>query len=64
MAVEPWKVMIGLSVLLIVIGTVLHLGITEPTEFAALLLFGVLFLALTWMGYRFGKLLGERKADE
>ncbi len=61
MGIEPWKVMIGLSILLVIIGAVLHFEITQPSQFAAIFIFGIIFLVLTYAGYRMGQLLAERK---
>lgn len=60
MDLEPWQLMLALSGLLIVIGILAGLGISEPAEIATMMVFVALFLGLTYFGYRIGKVLGNR----
>ena len=57
MSIEPWKLMLGLSALLVVFGILVSLGIspTSPGELIPTLLFIVLVLAMTYVGYRIGR---------
>ena len=60
MRIEPWKLMIGLAVLLIVIGALSATGTREPMEVIRLVtLIGVL-IVLTFLGYKIGNHLGNR----
>ncbi len=61
MRIEPWKVMIGLSVLLIIFGVVISL---RDLSVAQILFYGIILagiLAAMYFGYRLGNVLGKQK---
>ena len=60
MKVEPWKLMIGLALLLVVIGAYSAIGTREPAELVQLLILVLSFIILMVLGYKLGNCLGDR----
>lgn len=59
MSLEPWKVMIGLSVVLAIYGLAVYLGISSPAQLVLYLILGGGILVAMWFGYRLGNRLAE-----
>lgn len=57
MSIEPWKLMLGMSGLLVVFGilVVLDVSLTSPGELIPTLLFIGLILVMTYVGYKIGR---------
>lgn len=60
MAIEPWKVMLALSVLLAVFGGAVYLGVTSPVQFIVYVILLAGILVAMFLGYRLGNILAER----
>lgn len=58
MDLAPWKIMLGLSGLLVIIGIVSHLWTLGPVDIIVGLLFVGMILAAMWIGWRIGRALG------
>lgn len=52
---EAWKIMIGVTVLLIVFGVFVSLGLREPAEVAGAILVGSFFVITVYIGFRIGR---------
>lgn len=63
MNVEPWKLMLGIAGLLVIFGIVVSFGGTEPGEFLRMFVYVMLFVVLTYGGYRLGNRLGENRLE-
>lgn len=60
MGIEPWKVMIGLSIVLVLIGAFAYLDITSPLQAVIYLVLLIGIFVAMYFGYRIGNALAER----
>ncbi len=62
MELEPWKLMIGLSVLIVLVGILVTVGATSPGEIVLVILLLGAFAVMVYFGYRIGKTIGASKS--
>ena len=62
MDIEPWHVMAGLTVLLVLIGAVTYFRETSPLQVVIYLLMFLAIIASMYFGYRLGEILSDRRA--
>ena len=61
MRIEPWKIMIGLSIVLVIVGAFVYFGISSPIEMVIYLVLLAGVLVAMYFGYRLGNLLADNR---
>ena len=62
MVLEPWKIMIGLSIVLAIFGLFIHFDVSSPAEAAFILVALGAIAVLSYIGYRIGNAWGKQRA--
>lgn len=62
MKFEAWQVMVGLSVILVLVAAITYLSRLEVTDVIIGAIMAGSIVAAMYLGWRMGKLLGNRRA--
>lgn len=63
MRIAPWKLMVGLSVVLVIVGVVVSLTGFSPLDIVVATFFGGSIIVAMYVGWRIGKAVGGDTAS-